>query len=307
MRIVLMSATEFGFRCLETLLTMKQEIAAIYTLPKIFKISYSQKPVEIATHRSFKGIAKKHGVPFIEVKKKMKEYEEQIRNFKPDFILVTGWYFIIPKTIRKIPPLGCAGVHASLLPKYRGGAPLTWAIIRGEKKAGVSFFYFEKGVDTGSIIAQKEIPITKKDDIKTLYQRATVAALKILEEHVPLIEKGKVCSRKQDERKATYFPQRNPEDGLINWNRSSLEIYNWIRAQTKPYPGAFFFNDKGEMIRAWASKAPSKIRKLPKGLKKAVKPGVVLNQDKKELKIATKNGYITITDWEIQGSKSKKL
>jgi len=294
MRIIFMGATEFGFKCLGKLLSMKEDIVAIYSIPRMFKISYSKKPIKIATYKNFKGIAKRFNIPFIEITGKMKEYENQIRNFKPDFILAIGWYYMIPKKIRDIPRLGCVGIHNSLLPKYRGGAPLVWAIINGEKKIGVSFFYFGEGVDNGDIIAQKEVSITKKDNIRTVYKKATKVALKILETYIPLIKKGKAPRLKQNKNKATYFPQRKPEDGLIDWNKSSWEIYNFIRAQTKPYPGAFFLNKKGKKIKVWASQLFLEKKKINQ------KPGAILNWGKEKIKITTRDGYLTITDWEIE-------
>ena len=289
-----MGATEFGFNCLQKLLRMKENIVAIYTLPKIFRISVSEKPLQITTHKDFRGVALKKNIPLIEVNRKMKDYTKSIESFKPDFILVCGWYYMIPKIIRDIPILGCACIHASLLPKYRGWAPLVWAIINGEKKTGVSFFYLAEKVDSGDIIAQKEISITKKDTIKTIYQKVTKASLKILGKYIPLIEKGKVQRVRQNEDGATYFPMRSPEDGLINWNKNTLEIYNWIRAQTKPYPGAFFFNKEGQKIKVWSAKLFSETKKILQ------KPGTILSQNKKEMKIATGNGYITITNWEVE-------
>ncbi|MDA2935703.1 methionyl-tRNA formyltransferase [Patescibacteria group bacterium AH-259-L05] len=294
MRIIFMGSTEFGFTCLEKLLEMKKSIVAIYTIPQSFTISYSKKPVKIVTHKNFKTITQKFNIPMVEVTGKMKQYVNQIKNYKPDFIFVAGWYYIIPKVILDIPRLCCAGIHASLLPQYRGGAPLVWAIINGEKKAGVSFFYFVQGVDNGDIIAQKEFSITRKDTIKTVYDKATAASLQILKKYIPLIEMGRAPRIEQNEAQATYFPQRRPEQGLIDWNKTSWEIYNWIRAQTKPYPGALFFDKKGQKIKAWSAKLPTKIDKIP------YKSGFILSQDEKEIKIATKDGYVTITDWEIK-------
>lgn len=294
MRVIFMGTTEFGFICLKKLLEMKENVVAVFTLPRVFKISDSEKPMEIATYKNFESLTKGLKIPLFKVLGKINEFQESIGQFKPDFILVAGWHFIIPESIISIPRLGCVGIHASLLPKYRGWAPLVWAIINGEKKTGVSLFYLEKGMDSGDIIAQEKIIITEKDNIKTVYQKAAKAALQILEKSIPLIETGKAPWIKQNEIQATYFPQRKPEDGLIDWNKSSLEIYNWIRAQTKPYPGAFFFGQEGQKIKVWSAKLPSKTKKIFQ------KPGMILEQDIKKIKIATGDGYLTITNWETE-------
>jgi methionyl-tRNA formyltransferase len=143
-----------------------------------------------------------------------------------------------------------AGIHASLLPKYRGGAPLVWAIINGEKTTGVSLFYFDQGVDTGDVIAQKKIEISDTDDIRTVYEKATLAAVDVLRESLPLIREGQAPRIPQDHANATIFPQRKPEDGLIDWTRTPDEIRNFIRAQTRPYPGAFTVLE-GKKVTIW--------------------------------------------------------
>jgi methionyl-tRNA formyltransferase len=232
---------------------MEEEVVAVYTMPREFKISYANEPVKAVTHKSFEEIANRYNIPLITVTGKMKDYTESIKNFNPDFILVIGWYFMIPKEIRDIPKLGCAGMHASLLPKYRGGAPINWAIINGESRSGISFFYFEEGVDTGDIIGQKEYQITLRDTCQTVYDKAVRAAGELIKEYIPLIRDGQAPKIKQDQSKATIFPQRKPEDGEIDWNKSAFEIYNWIRAQTQPYPGAFTYR-KGEKLLIWETK-----------------------------------------------------
>jgi methionyl-tRNA formyltransferase len=168
----------------------------------------------------------------------------------PDLIVTVGWYFMIPKRMREIAPLGCIGIHGSLLPKYRGGAPLVWAIINGEKETGLTLFYLEDGVDDGDIIDQKSFPIEEEDTIKDLLVKLEEDSIKVLLNNLPKIEKGNAPRIKQDETIATYVPQRKPEDGEINWEWDSKRIKNFIRAQTKPYPGAFTFM-KNKKIIIW--------------------------------------------------------
>ena len=156
---------------------------------------------------------------------------------------------MIPTKILAIPPLGCVGIHASLLPKYRGGAPLVWAMIHGERETGVTMFFFEKGMDSGDVIAQNRFRIEQEDTISDVLRKSKLASLSILTEFLPQIASGTAPRIPQDESQATYFPQRSPEDGRIDWSWSSEQIRNFIRAQTKPYPGAYtIVNDKKLII-----------------------------------------------------------
>ena len=251
MKIVFFGASELGWKCCRRIVENKlAEVTCIFTIPKEFNISYSDKPVTNVNFADFHSLGKEFNIPVISVTAKMGEYTEEIRKYSPDIILVIGWYYIVPKTIREIPKLGCAGMHASLLPKYRGGAPLVWAMINGETKTGLSFFYLDEGTDTGDIIAQEEIEINRDDYIKDILEKVTDAALKIIKTNVPLLANGNAPRLKQNENDATYVPQRKPEDGEIDWTWSAEEIYNFIRAQSKPYPGAFTIIN-GKKIKIW--------------------------------------------------------
>ena len=149
MKIIFFGATKLGYKCLKHILENKlSKVVCIFTIPEKFDISYANMPVTNVLYANFKSIANEYNIPIVEINKNLINYLDLINNYKPDFMLAIGWYYIIPEKIRKISPLGCAGIHASMLPKYRGGAPLVWAIINGEKKTGVSFFYFDNGVVT---------------------------------------------------------------------------------------------------------------------------------------------------------------
>lgn len=201
---------------------------------------------------------------------------ERLQEWKPDVIVVVGWYHIIPEEIRTLPPLGTIGFHASLLPKYRGGAPLVWAIIQGEREVGLSLFFMEKEVDTGALIAQTKIPVLMKDTIATVYAKVEAAGLEILRTSFVDYAEGRLCPVPQiiTNSGCKGWPARLPKDGRFSWNNMSpLGIYNFVRAQTKPYPGAYCYcgEDKitiwkaqlypyayggyeaGEVIRALAS------------------------------------------------------
>jgi len=250
MKIAFFGASSLGYSCCQALLDGGHEIVAIFTIPKEFNISYSPgRPVNNVLHRDFRVLGDQYDIPVFEVNQNIKDYTEKLEILKPDFILAIGWYYMIPKKILNIATKGAAGIHASLLPKGRGNAPLVWAIINGEPITGVTFFYFADGVDNGDIIGQREILIDENENIKALLEKVEVESKSLLLEFIPLIAEDKVKARVQDESAATYYPKRSPEDGLIDWKMSSVEISRFIRAQTKPYPGAFtIIGDKKVII-----------------------------------------------------------
>ena len=254
MKIAVCSSTQFGYRCIrDGLLGLKDvELVGILTTPREINISYSEKPVRLYTHAKFKKLAKRADCELVKLSGKITidKYLIPIEKWKPDLILILGWYYIIPRKIRESIPLGCIGIHASLLPRYRGGAPINWAIINGEKETGITLFYIESGVDTGDIVAQEKYPIKDSDTCATIYNKATNASIEILKKYIPLIAINKAPRIKQDENEAFYVSQRNPEDGLIDWHWGAKRIKNFIRAQTKPYAGAFTYI-QGKKVIIW--------------------------------------------------------
>lgn len=240
MRTVFFGATDLGYRCCEALLADGAEIVGIFSIPPEFPISYAAHPVKNVTYRPFEPLAERFGIPIEYVStSRPQAYLPSLDRWRPEFGLAIGWFYMVGEEIRRRLPKGVAGVHASLLPRYRGGAPLVWAMINGETTTGVTLFYLDEGVDTGDVIAQSEITIGRDDTIRDVYDRATAASVDLVRRYVPRIAAGDAPRRPQDDRLATQFPQRNPEMGRIDWTRSPEEIRNFIRAQTRPYPGAF--------------------------------------------------------------------
>jgi len=244
MRVVILSSTLFGYRCIvEGILPLSGvQIAGILTTPKQIQISYSEKPVEIKTHADFTPLADSAEceVAVLTGKVDGNAYLRYLNEWAVDFILALGWYYMVPRKVRNAVPLGCAGIHASLLPKYRGGAPIPWAIINGENETGVSFFYFEDGVDDGDIIGQKRFPIDDSETWVDVYNKAEDASVDLLGTFLPKIKDGSAPRIAQNHELATYVDQRKPQDGLISWrSMKAREAYNFIRAQVPPYPGAF--------------------------------------------------------------------
>lgn len=243
MRIIFFGASDLGYECCKALLDRGHSIVAIFTIPENFNIKYKgdvdKRTIKNYLFKDFREFEVSNNIPVYEVEGNMQSYKEIIQDFKPDFILAIGWYYLIQKDILSLATKGAAGIHGSLLPKYRGNAPFVWAMINGEKETGVSFFYFDDGIDTGDIIGQHTIPILPNDTIKEILEKAKVASIHLLLDNLPKIAKGEAKRKKQDDSSATYFPKRVPEDGLIDWTWDKERIKNFIKAQTKPYPGAY--------------------------------------------------------------------
>lgn len=245
----MLSSTAFGYRCLKegVLGIPKIQVVGILTTPPEVSIPHQKKPMVVRTHANFNDLGCNMAV--MRGKITASSYLQHIARWQPDLLLVLGWYYIIPSEVRTKAPLGCVGVHASLLPKYRGGAPITWAIINGETTTGVTFFYMCDGIDEGNIIAQKGFAIEDADNCATVYEKATQASIQILRDYLPRLAAGTTPRTPQDHSQATYFPLRRPEDGQIDWAWSAKRVRDFIRAQTKPYPGAFtYFNNKKVII-----------------------------------------------------------
>lgn len=253
-RVVFVGASGFGAQCAELARAIPGvELAGIVTAPRQFAISYSEQPVTNVLHADFEKLAQAWGVPHVVMQGSAKDPQllETLRGWRPDMFLVVGWYHVVPRAWRDLAP--AYGMHASLLPAYRGGAPLVWAMINGEREAGITFFKLDEGIDSGEIVGQRAVPILLNDTIATLYTRIEEAGRGILADTLPGLIAGTCPHHKQDLDSGTVMPQRAPADGAIDWGRGSLDIYNFIRAQTRPYPGAFTHLD-GQRIHIWQAR-----------------------------------------------------
>tara|TARA_Y100001978_G_C23700631_1_gene440659 strand:+ start:26 stop:1030 length:1005 start_codon:yes stop_codon:yes gene_type:complete len=220
---------------------------------------------------------------------KIVECEDSLNKYKPDYIFVVGLSQIIPESILKIPRNGCIGFHPTALPRGRGRAPLAWLIIE-EEEGAATFFWLGSGVDEGSIIEQISFKVTNKDNASSITKKMIEAERCALDLLLARIKKSNLKSIKQDFKKATWFGKRIPEDGLINWSNSAIEIDKLIRASTSPHPGAFTFYEQ-KIIKIWDAE---EVSKLIKGV-----TGRILEINAKTLSftIQTGNGLLLITKW----------
>ena len=250
MRTLFISMNRFGHEILEEILAQKGEVVGIITLKEEFTKG-------ISDHRSFDAIAKKHNIPLHKIKNINDEDSRAIiRQLRPDIMFVCGWSQIIKPEVFTLAKRGAIGSHPALLPKNRGRAAIPWHFILSEKQGGSTFFWMDDGCDSGDIIGQKSFPFTMQDDASTYYEKIIKAGRAIIKENYALLAKGKDRRKKQDSQKATYLPKRTPADGLIDWNKKTMEIYNLIRGTTHPYPGAFTYV-KGRKLIVWKAKPSS--------------------------------------------------
>lgn len=240
MRLVFIGASRFGLQCLDVATQVEGiEVVGIVTAPATFAISYRPAGVKNVLHADVAHFAEDRGIPVTIIDKGMGSPEllRRVQQWRPDVFLVSGWYHMVPRAWREIAP--AYGLHASLLPDYSGGAPLVWAMINGEERTGITMFRMDDGVDSGPIVDQLAEPIYADDTIATLYDRIGERGLQLVRQCLPAIASGRLVLQAQDETRRRVFRQRGPEDGLIDWTHDAIEIDRFVRAQTRPYPGAF--------------------------------------------------------------------
>ena len=233
-RIVFLGTPSFAIPTLEGLLRGPDKVVGVVTQPdrekgRGRKIAFS--PV--------KELALQHGLnPLQPEKAKDEPFQKALKDLQPDLCVVVAYGQILPDSVVKMPKYGAVNVHASLLPKYRGAAPIAWAILKGEKVTGVTTMVMDRGMDTGDILMQSEVPISAEDTCQTLQDRLAVLGAGLLLETLEKMKSGNIRSVPQDHSKATYAPPLRKEDGHIDWKKKAEEIDLQVRA-FNPWPGAF--------------------------------------------------------------------
>lgn len=225
MKLIFMGTPDFAVPCLERLIKAGHEIAAVFSQP--------DKPrgrKMILTPPEVKACALKHGLTVYQPKSlRNDEAMELIKEIAPDCIVVAAYGKILPKAMLDLPKYGCINVHGSLLPKYRGSAPIQWSVINGEKETGVTIMQMAEGVDTGDMLYQKAIPIGIDDTAESMFEKLSDLGGEMIVEALDLLEEGKLTPIKQDETLATHAPMLNKEIAVIDWNKSALEVHNLVR------------------------------------------------------------------------------
>lgn len=228
-----MGTPDFAVPCLEKLINSNHEIVAVFTQPDKKKgrnYTLTAPPV--------KELALNHGLQVFQPESlKNQKIYDSVANLKSDLIVVVAYGKILPVTILNLPPLGCINVHGSLLPKYRGAAPIQWSVINGEKVTGVTTMYMNEGLDTGDIILKAETKIDKNETSGELFDRLSLMGAELLVKTLNEIEKGNIIREKQNDSFATYAPMLNKTFSKINWNDSAEKIHNLVRG-LNPWPVA---------------------------------------------------------------------
>lgn len=246
MKIVFMGTPEFAVPSLKKLIDAGYNIEAVVTQP--------DKPKGRGMQIVFspvKEFALKMGIEVLQPDKIKgnEEFANKLKKISPDIIIVIAYGKILPETILNLSPLGCINVHASLLPKYRGAAPINWAIINGEKETGITTMLMDKGLDTGDILIKKAITILENDDAQTIHDKLSVLGGEILLDTLKKLSDGTLRPVKQNNSESSYAPIIDKTMGYIDWSKSAFEIRNLIRGLS-PWPGCYtFYNNK--MLKMW--------------------------------------------------------
>jgi len=219
------------------------------------------------------------------------EFIEILRKMDPEVIVVAAYGQILPKEILALPKFGCINIHASLLPAYRGAAPINWAIIRGEHETGITIMQMDEGMDTGAILMQESIPIGPEDTAGGLMEKLAPLGARLIITALPLLASGKLAPVAQDGTKATAAPLLKKGDGLIDWNLSAREIHNRVRGLS-PWPGAYSYLD-GQMVKIITTGA----------LDGTGEPGLLYESDKNTLTAGTGSGLLRILSIQPEGKR----
>jgi methionyl-tRNA formyltransferase len=289
LRIVVFGYHTIGYRCLKELLDRGEEICALVT--------HQDDPHEHVWFESVVELAQAAGVPVLSPNTpNTPAIVSHITTLQPDLILSFYYRRLLCQALLAIPRLGAINLHGSLLPKYRGRAPVNWVLVNGETHTGVTLHYMIEQADAGDIVAQRVVPIAFEDTALTLFEKVAQAALELFRETFPLIKVGHAPRTPQDPARATYFGSRTPDDGRIDWSRSALGLYNLVRAVTTPYPGAFTAY-RGKKMYVWSS------RLIPTSAGEPWPPGTIVGVQNGGCLVATGEGHLLLTLVQAEGEE----
>ena len=246
-----------------------------------------------------KETAEAAGIPVLQPERiRTEEFQNTLRSFSPDLFVTVAYGKILPESVLEIPPLGCINVHASLLPKYRGAAPLWHAVINGERESGITTMMTDAGMDTGDILMMDSFPIGENMTMGELHDALSELGPITLRKTLDALQNGCLQRTPQNGEEATYSPMVNRDTGKIDWSRSTQEIHNLVRG-TNPFPVSYSFDETGARIKIW--------RTLLTGIERPsdFTPGEVIQVSKDGILVATGDGVIRIT--ELQGPSAKKM
>jgi len=288
MRIVFMGTPDFAAEALEAIIAAGYEVAAVVTQPDRQKgrgKAIAMSPV--------KECALRHGIDVLQpMRLRQPEAIEELNAYPADLFIVAAFGQILPKEVLDMPRLGCINIHASLLPAYRGAAPIQWAILDGLKETGVTIMKMDVGLDTGDILMSEKITIADDDTGESLFNRLSRLGAEAIVKAIPLIEQGKLKPVKQDDSKSSYAKMLTKEMGEIDWNKDAVILERYVRGLNS-WPGAYTYKD-GKQLKIWKADVVEGHYK---------DPGTIIEADKKGLVVACKYGALRITELQLEGKK----
>lgn len=289
MRVIFMGTPDFSVGILEEILAAGHEVVLVVTQPD--KPKGRGKAMQ---YSPVKEAALAHGLEVYQPKKiREAECVEYLRSYQPDIMVVAAFGQILSKEILDMPRYCCLNVHASLLPKYRGAAPIQWAVINGDKVSGVTTMRMDTGIDTGDMIDKTEVILAEDETGGSLFDRLAEAGAKLCVASMKKIEDGTAVYTKQDETKATHVGMIEKRFGRINWKLGAVEIERLIRG-LNPWPSAYTYVD-GKMLKIWKASV------IDGGDPK--KAGCIIKADGKNLQIQTGDGILAVEELQLEGKK----
>lgn len=292
-KIIFMGTPEFSVPILEALIASQYQVIAVVTQPDRLvgrKRMLTPPPVKIA--------ALKHNIPIFQPEKISGSKEmEQLIKMDADLIVTAAYGQFLPSKLLNAPKYRAVNVHASLLPKYRGGAPVHYAIMNGEEETGVSIMYMERKMDAGDVLAQKSIPITADDDVQSMFNKLSTLGRDLLIDTLPKLFEGQLQPIPQDESLVTFSPNISREEERIDWNKPAQQISNKIRGM-RPWPVAHAVLN-GERCKIWQAQ-------VLEDQTTSETPGKIISWDKESISVAC--GYDSVLKvLEIQPAGKKRM
>ncbi len=289
MKIVYMGTPDFSVGALEALIQAGHEVTAVVTQPDKAKGRSGQMQCS-----PVKECAVRHGIPvFQPVKIKTPESMEELKKYEADIYIVAAFGQILSREILEMPRFGCVNIHASLLPKYRGAAPISQCILDGERETGVTIMQMDAGIDTGDILTQKKVIIEDKETAQSLFDKLAQAGAELIVETLPMIEKGEITPVRQDERLASHVKMMDKSMGKIDWTQDAACIERLVRG-LDPWPSAYTFC-QGRSVKIWSSDA------LTAG--HTEQPGTIVAVAKDSFDVACGKGVLRIYELQLEGKK----
>lgn len=299
MKVVFMGTPDFAAPALENIIKAGHEVILAVTQPDRAK-GRSKELIACPV----KEMALKYNIPVFQPEKiKQPEAVEELKKYAADIFVVAAFGQILSKEILDMPKYGCVNIHASLLPKYRGAAPIQWAVIDGEEETGVTIMKMDVGLDTGDILIQEKIKLDKKETGESLFDRLSELGSDLIVKALPLIEAGKLTPVKQDEEKSTYAKMLTKELGNIDFSRSANEIERLVRGLNS-WPSAYTkFN--GKVLKIWGCDVlnDDELKKLLNSAEVSSKPGTIVHADKTHFVVKCGEGAIIPTEVQLEGKK----